>query len=306
MQAQQLPLFSQYLFNGFIVNPAYAGLDGLSTVNLVAREQWMGLPYSPKTHIVSFQTRLLRQSFVHKGSAVRRRMMTQSTSGRVGVGGYIFNDRTGLINRTGGQFTYAYHMKMDKATLSMAINASLSQFYIDRDKIKLETTRDQLIEGTNLNMFIPDMGVGIVYSSENWYAGLSADQLFQAYLKLGKVIDQEYRLYSQFNLTAGYRYDIDDETSLEPTMLLKTTSNLNMQLDITAKVHFISDYWAGLSYRTGSALIFIAGAVVDPFTFGISYDYNLSTIRYSNIGSFELMAAYKFGNTPNRLRWLNR
>lgn len=303
-QAQQLPLFSQYLFNGFIVNPAYAGLDGLSTVNAISRDQWAGLPYSPKTQIISFQTRLVGHSFIHRSASVRRRMMTQSSNGRVGIGGYIYNDRTGLINRTGAQFTYAYHIKMDQNVLSMALNGSISEFSIDRDKIKLETS-DKLIDTHALNMFLPDMGFGVVYSNDTWYAGLSADQLFQAYLKLGSSVDKEYRLYSQFNLTGGYRYDIDEETALEPSILVKTTFRTT-QMDISAKVHFITDYWAGLSYRTGSALIFIAGAVIDPITVGISYDYNLSSIRYSNYGSFELMAAYKFGNTPNRLRWLNR
>src|ERR1035437_2381074 len=75
-EAQQLPLFSQYLFNGFLINPAYAGLDGYSAVNLTAREQWVGIPNSPKTHIVSYQTRLIGHNFLSKGASARKRTLS--------------------------------------------------------------------------------------------------------------------------------------------------------------------------------------------------------------------------------------
>ena len=163
LHAQQLPLFSQYLFNGFLINPAYAGLNGYSTVNLTAREQWLGLPNAPTTHIVSFQTRLLHQSFIHRSAAARRKIMRQNTSGRVGVGAYVYNDKVGLINRTGAQATYAYHMKLDKGTnMSFAVSGSMYQFSIDRGKITTEFN-DPYLAKINLNMWIPDVSVGFVY-----------------------------------------------------------------------------------------------------------------------------------------------
>lgn len=129
--AQQLPLLSQYLFNGFLVNPAFAGLDGLSTVTLAAREQWLGLANRPMTHIVSFQTRILLKSFVKKNASARLRIMKRYTSGRVAVGGYVFNDRNGILDRTGTQLTYAYHIPMKKNSLSFATSFSMYQFSIN-------------------------------------------------------------------------------------------------------------------------------------------------------------------------------
>jgi len=40
--AQQLPLYSQYLYNKFLINPAVAGSDGFTSLNITAREQWVG------------------------------------------------------------------------------------------------------------------------------------------------------------------------------------------------------------------------------------------------------------------------
>jgi type IX secretion system PorP/SprF family membrane protein len=140
VKAQQLPLFSQYLFNGFLINPAYAGIDGLSTVNVVSREQWLGLPNAPTTQMVSYQTRLLPQSFVGQNAAVRQRLMSKFSNGRVGLGVTIYNDETGLIMRNGANFTYAYHLPLnDGQVLSMALTGSFSQFSIDKSRMDLPT-----------------------------------------------------------------------------------------------------------------------------------------------------------------------
>jgi type IX secretion system PorP/SprF family membrane protein len=305
-RAQQLPLFSQYSFNGFLINPAYAGLSGIPTMNLTAREQWMGLPNAPKTHLVCFQTRFVRQSFVKKSAAARRKMIRKNTTGKVGLGGFIYNDKNGIINRTGGQITYAYHLKLDKATyLSMATSFSMFQFSIPRDLIKTEYDHDLYIDNHALNMWIPDMNVGVVYSTPTYYAGISADQLLQAYLKLGKSIDDSYRLYRQYNLTGGYRYEVDRQTALEGSILLKTTNQLASQLDISGRVYY-DNYWVGLSYRTGGAAIITMGAKVNRYIFGYAFDYNFNSIQRHTYGTHEFMIAIKFGDTPGRLRWLNR
>ena len=305
VEAQQLPVFSQYLFNGFLINPAYAGLDGLSAVTVTAREQWLGLPNSPKTHIVSFQTRILKSSFVNKNASARRKLMSRSSRGRVGLGGYVFNDKNGIIDRTGAQLTYAYHIPMGESVLSFAASASMYQFSINRQKIELATTSDKLLDNTSMNMIIPDVGLGVVYTTETYYAGLSLSNLMQSYAKLGNNMDQQFKTYRQANLTLGYRYEIDRDKTFEPSILLKTTNQLVTQVDITAKMH-VNDYWGGISYRTGSAFVLMGGITVDKFSFGYAFDYNLNAIRQHSFGSHEIMVAYKFGNTPSRMRWLNR
>jgi len=55
--AQQVPMYSQYIMNGFLINPSFAGRDGYTTVNLTVREQWVGLAGAPSTYAVSFRTR---------------------------------------------------------------------------------------------------------------------------------------------------------------------------------------------------------------------------------------------------------
>src|SRR5512137_880540 len=95
--AQQVPLYSQYIMNGFLVNPSFAGRDGYTTVNLTVREQWVGMVGAPSTYALSFQTNLLKNSYIAKAQPVRRKVIRLSINGKVGLGGYVFNDNNGII-----------------------------------------------------------------------------------------------------------------------------------------------------------------------------------------------------------------
>ena len=64
--AQQLPLYSQYLYNKFLINPAVAGSDGYTSLNLTAREQWVGYYGAPQTFSFSGQGRVLKRSYIIK------------------------------------------------------------------------------------------------------------------------------------------------------------------------------------------------------------------------------------------------
>ena len=61
LDAQQLPIYSQYLFNKYLINPAVAGSDGYTSLNLTTRQQWAGYQGAPQTYSLSFNGRLLKQ-----------------------------------------------------------------------------------------------------------------------------------------------------------------------------------------------------------------------------------------------------
>jgi type IX secretion system PorP/SprF family membrane protein len=306
VKAQQLPLFSQYMFNGFLVNPAVTGADGYTAVTLTAREQWLGIKDSPKTHIVAFQARLLKTSHVSRNRSVWKRFLRKSRSGRVGFGGYIYNDRNGLIDRTGGQFTYSYHLKMGVNQLSFGLSANIYQYSINQAKLELENEKDGLINNSDLRMYIPDFSFGALYTAKNYYVGFATAQLMQSSIQLSNDNSSQFRSYRQYSVTAGYNYEINREMSIVPSVYVKVTNQLVPQIDISAKMYFNESYYAGMSFRTGSAFIVMGGVSIDKITIGLAYDYNLSTIRKENFGSFELMAAMKFGDNARRYRWINR
>jgi len=303
--AQQVPLYSQYMMNGFLLNPAVAGSEGYTAINITAREQWLGIKNAPKTQAVSGQTRLLKNSYISKGASIKKRQRMSSRSGKVGLGGYVFNDKNGAINRTGIQFSYAYHIRMRRSQLSFGLSAIAYQFFIDNNSIVFET-QDNFYDFAEKSIFIPDAAVGVYYTDPNLYAGISVTQVFQSALRLGEKGYAEYKMQRYYYTIAGYDIIINDYFTIEPSFLLKTTSNFSYQLDINTKFVFNEEYWAGISYRTGGAIILMGGVKVDKYFFGYAFDYSLSSIQRRTYGSHEFMIAVNFGDNARRYRWMNR
>lgn len=309
LDAQQLPQYSQYMMNKFLINPAVAGSEGYTAFNLTAREQWIGLANSPRTYAFSAQTRILKNSFIARGASIRKKRKAASRSGKVGLGGYIFTDHSGIVSRTGFKLTYAYHITFQRGQLSFGLSGSMYQFRVNKEAIRVYNVNDDLINNYNNRMFIPDADVGVYYSDPKMFAGLSASQLFSASLKFGQGSYENFRLLRHYYLIGGYNFDINDYLILEPSVLLKTSEMWTFQLDLTGKLYIYEDYWAGLSYRTGAqagAIIVMGGLRVENFYFGYSFDYTLSSIMRHSFGSHEFMIALKLGDNARRYKWLIR
>jgi type IX secretion system PorP/SprF family membrane protein len=312
-KGQQDPMYSQYMMNPYLINPAYAGSKGYTAYSLAARQQWLGFDNakSPSTQALSVETRILQTSYLAKARLIKRRTRRKRPSGRVGLGGYVFNDRNGVINRTGIQGTYAYHIPMGDGQLSFGASGTIYQFKIDRNELILPDDQygwlDPLVDGRKNTMFIPDASAGVYYMYQNFYAGLSSLNLFQSVLKFGS--DQSYsnyKLLRHYYFMTGYRYNIGDGFEIEPSLLFKTTEQFNLQADINVKGYYQNDYWLGFSYRTGNAFVTMVGVNIGKLYFGYAYDYSFKEIQKLTYGSHEIMVGIKFGDSQRRYRWLRR
>ena len=302
---QQLPVYSQYMMNKFLINPAVAGSEGYTAFNLTSRKQWLGIKDAPLTFAASGQARLMKGN-----SSGQRRSSTRgghpSGISRVGLGGYIFNDRHGLVSRSGLQLTYAYHIPFDRSQLSFGLSGTFWQFRLDRASARLFNPDDELFNSMDNALYIPDANLGIYYSDERYFVGFSAAQLFQSTFKFGGKGYDEYKLLRHFYLMGGYNFMVSDNVAVEPTMLLKTTNQWNIQMDLTANVYFIENYWAGISYRTPATMVLMGGVRVDKFYFGYAFDFSFNSIMYHSYGSHEILIAMKLGNSSRRFKWLQR
>jgi len=307
VKGQQEPVYSQYWMNKFLINPAYAGSEGFTSFNLTARQQWMGFEDAPSTQAISGQMRILKTSFISKSRSIKKRTKKRRPSGRVGIGGYLYNDQNGPVGRTGLEATYAYHVFIGDGQLSMGLSLSAYQFRINTDKLITYEETDPLIDQARESMFIPDGSFGLFYTYQPFYVGISAKNLFQAALKFGG--DNSFKDYQQirhYYFMTGYRYDMRNDFEIEPEILLKTTEAFNLQADVSVKGYYKRDYWLGFSYRTGNAFITMVGIRIDKIYVGYAFDYSLNDIQRISYGSHEIMIGLKLGDNSRRYRWLNR
>jgi type IX secretion system PorP/SprF family membrane protein len=255
--AQQLPLYSQYLYNKFLIDPAHAGSDGYTSFNITTREQWVGYSGAPRTYSISWQTRILKRGYKMNKTICNRTPFVPKTDGRVGLGSYIFNDRNGLIQRTGFQASYSYHMWLKENTqLSLGLAFTGYHFNINANELSFEDTNEPWLNNNlRRGVFIPDADFGIYLLNPKFDIGFSALQLFGAAAKIGDYayrnfrMDRHYYLFGSYNLTAGSR------TELEPSILFKISEQIKPQADIGITYIYDQNIWTGLSYRTGSGVI---------------------------------------------------
>ena len=306
LKGQQAPLYSQYMLNGFLINPAVAGSEGYTAINLTAREQWAGFQGGPSTYALSFQTRVMKKSQMSRTNLARKRRSYNSSGGKVGLGGYVFNHRNGAVERIGLKGTYAYHIRIEDSQLSFGLSMVAYQYKLNEDKINLQTDGDGLWDGAKKSVFIPDADVGVYYSTRDFWAGFSVGQLLESVLKFGDTGYDQLTMERTYYLMGGYDFQPNRDLIFTPSALLKYAENGKFQADLNAKFYFSQAVWAGLTYRTGSSVIVMAGVSVDRLIFGYAFDIGLNSIMKHSFGTHEFTFIAKLGDNARRFRWLNR
>lgn len=305
--AQQLPIYSQYVQNGFMVNPSMAGYDGYTSFNTTARQQWLGFSQAPRTYSASWQTRVLKRSYrVVSRNVKSGNRLKQSTQGRVGLGAYIINDVNANVARTGAAFTYAYHIFMNNRQLSFGLSGKAFQYRINTGELTFGEDGDPVLNNLKTVAYSPDADVGIFWQDPKYFIGFSISNLAQTSIKIGGNDIPGYETFRHYWLMGGYRFHLTENIDIEPLTLLKTTENWNPQGDFTVKLYYDNLFWGGLSYRTDQSAILLMGVRIDNLYFGYSFDWAFSEIGHFNYGSHEIILSVKLGDNARRYKWLNR
>lgn len=282
-KAQQLPMYSQYMWNDYIINPAYTGALNVSPIQLTYRKQWMGFNGSPETYSLGGHT------------AIGKSM---------GLGGMLFKDDAGgAFSQIGGMLNYAYRIKLvENSTLSFGLSAEFNQYSFDANKINASNSIDVALQTGRQTSIVPDASFGILYQYKQKYKlGISAHQLVQSKLKKLNFYELETnRLVRHYNLLSSYIFILTDRMSFEPSVLLKTTEVTPIQVEVGARMHLNEFLWLGISYRHKDAVVALLGLQYRNIFIGYSYDATLSAISNYSSGSSEIVLAYKISKNGNK------
>lgn len=279
-KAQQLPQYSQYILNKYVINPASAGTENYFQGQSNYRSQWRGIKDAPRTYILSVNGPIQDE--------------------KMAVGGYMFSDVVGPTRRTGINLSYAYKVKLTESIkLSMAINAGVLQYAVDGSEIVFEEQDDFASSSLERNV-VPDAGFSFYIHNEKAFLGASAPQLIRNQIKFEQSIENQVgRLSNHYFLMGGYKYDVTESVILEPSFLLKYVNPTPVQYEIALRGIYNEKYWIGASYRKDDAIGMLFGLVFqENLSVGYSYDLIQSDIGQYSSGSHEIMLSIKF-NDPN-------
>ncbi len=275
-QAQQYPLFTNYLLNQYGFNPATTGMVRDMQVNLYYRKQWTGFPDAPSTRLAAFRTRLHRVPF--------------------GLGGYFFKDEAGALRRAGGTALLSYSQQLGANTvISVGFAGGLHQMRL-MDGYIVRDDDDEVLLNARLGLWAPDFNAGFHLQAGDFYFGFSIPQLFEPKLRFGDRQNLS-SLESHYYLVTGYDWALHDEFRLEPSLMLKLVDGAPLQMEAGLRGIFLNRFWVGGLYRTQDALAVMAGfAVGSLFEAAYSYDFTTSGLRHASSGSHEVSLVFRMGN----------
>ena len=286
--AQQIATSSMYELQGVFHNPSVAGVDKHGMMGVTYRTMWDGIDGGPRT------ATLFGSAYI--------------PSVKLGIGGYIFSDVTGPTKRTGVQMAYAYHVPMrNEATLSFGIEGRFQQFSFDMARLQASLGNDPVLGSTNTK-FTGDAGFGISYTSKKFQAGASVSQLVQSKMDFYKLNltggsgalpnrTDEARLYRHYYFHSNYKWEVDGNTVIIPSVMLTYLPNAPMEFQAGARVEHHEVFWWGVGLRARQSWMLSAGVhIAKAFTVGYSFDIYTTPLSVYDKGSnaHEILLRYDF------------
>ncbi len=275
--AQQTPLYSQYLFNDYAINPAVGGSRPYYDVKSNHRYQWIGVTDSPRTYTLS--------------------MHGPNKTGKMGLGFLLYTDIVGPTRRTGIQFSYSYHLQLSDATkLSLGVSAGVQQFMIDASKITLRDPDDNVFSAGLQSALVPDAKFGAYLYHDKYFVSISLPQIIQN--KLYFFEEQSTtgsQLEDHYYAAAGYKFDLSDDFQVEPSVMVKYVDPAPIQFDFMGRIIYRDAIWVGGAFRTDDAISTMIGYVYrQNLMFGYSYDITTTNLKNYSDGTHEIMIGVRF------------
>jgi type IX secretion system PorP/SprF family membrane protein len=299
VKAQQDAQFSQYMFNGIYINPAYAGYREQLNVQGFYRNQWTKMPGAPQTASLAIDA--------------------IANDNRVGLALQLSNDRLGAQRNLATYGNYAYRIPMNRdgsARLAFGLGVGFVQYGIDGSKLNPNDPEPYLPTGIQ-SKIMADVRTGVYYADDKFYAGLSADNLVSQFYKIpnSSLIPQPKPHYY---LTAGMLVPLSEDVQLKPSFLIKDDRAGPTSLDVNAFLLLMEKVWIGCSYRTGvklynksylqSDLSQLNSIVVSAQLFsvqnlriGYAYDISIGPLQGYSGSTHEISIGYFFKRRDSRM-----
>lgn len=319
VQAQQKPIYSQYILNNYIINPAITGIENYTDLKFSYRNQWTGIDGAPVTAYMSVQGPIGKKdyrtnatSFPIPGENPRgRNYMEEYTAPEPhhGVGAIVYSDKTGYISRWGAYATYAYHKGLNaKTALAAGFLVGMTSVSVDASKItyaapnSLIDQSDAAVGYTSgaIAKMKPEVGAGLWLYGAEYFAGLSVLNIVPAKMRFVDSAKYGSSLLPHFFLTGGYKFFASDDVAILPSVMVQYLQPVAPQVFANVKVQYLDKLWIGSSFRFGDDLggfSAMAGLnISNTFNIGYAYDVSPSALNQYSRNTHEIMIGFLLGN----------
>lgn len=287
--AQQQTLYSNFILNQYIYNPAYAGVYKGVEINANYRQQWAGFEGAPQTAMLSINGTLKKKP-------------------NMALGALVMNDKSGLLGRTSVHGSYSYHVKLGKKfNLGMGLSLGGVTYNVKIYNALPYDKDDEFLKSNILNANAFDANAGLYLYSKKFFFGFSGQQLPSSKISWPNSIG---RLTPHYYGVMGVNIFLDKkkkEWVVQPAILVRFNNPVPYQAEANLRIIYKNMFWIGGNYRLNASASGMFGCTISKLVmFAYSYDYALTSLqKYSN-GSHELLltvslAAKKQKSTSDKI-----
>ena len=278
ISAQQYPLYSHYVVNDFAFNPAIAGTADMVDIRATYRNQWVGIDGNPETGYLSGHGKLGKLP--------------------IGIGGIVFRDAAGKLQRTGGTAALTFIQNIgEKTRISVGLSAGFEKIRLANLSSDLESTDPVLMNGGS-GVGTPSYSGGVYFESGGFYLGFSVPQIFQTDVKFSGNNSNQNELTRHYYAMAGYKLPMGSQFALEPSVLVKSVEAAPLQFDATLRLFYQNKFWIGGSYRSDAAISGLLGMrLKNNMMLAYAYDYAVTGLNSVSNGSHEITLGIAFGKS---------
>jgi type IX secretion system PorP/SprF family membrane protein len=279
VNAQQVPITSQYLTNGLVINPAYTGTREALSANLSYRKQWARISGAPQFQTLSLHSPVNKKEKVSLG--IMADYLTYGVTKDVGI--YAF---------------YSYAVRIGKGRLSMGLKGGFDLSNTNYNNLQFPdgNPADPLLSG-DMKYTLPNMGLGFYYYTDKYFAGLSVPSI----LTYRRDETDEFRVSPDYKLfrtyfTAGTILQFADAFKVKPSVLVRYSMHEPLEVDLNANLIFADMLWVGGSYRIAekAAVALLDLQITPQLKIGYSYDYQMGHLNKYTSGTHEVSLRYEF------------
>lgn len=282
VSAQREVIMSQYMYNKYVINPAFGGSHEALSLYGSFRKQWLGFDNSPNGSFFSAHSPLKNE--------------------KVALGVQVYNEKIAVSNNTGFNISYTYRIVMqNESQLTFGVSAGMVNYISNWTDVLLVDTDDDAFERGEQS-WAPWFGFGVGLYHNKYFFGASIPSLIyhDRYETAENSLDFEKLDYI---VTGGYLFELNNDFAIQPSALLRVNPNQNSFLDVGATAFLLKSLMFGVSYRTTNEIIGIFGyQITSQLRFTYSLDYDIDPIGSYNNGTHEVAVQFDFGykiNSPN-------
>ena len=276
--AQQMPYYTQFKPNNAFLNPAVVGTKRIVDARINFRKQWLGFDDSPVTEGFSLNSRLLR--------------------GTMGLGTAYYSDKTGPTKRSDLSLAYSYHAKFDDVELSAGIAYHRLTYHLDGTKLNLHIPLDNIIDLTAYQKKkVSNASAGLLFYNDRFHLGISMLNLLEPSINYFEETDSLHKtsihMVPHMYASVGYNWSGQPDWIWENSVQVLYAQANPMAIDYNLRLHYKQKIFGGISVRLRDAIALHLGATfMENFHVSYSYDLIISSLRFAQSGSHEIMLVW--------------